>query len=382
MATSVYVHFPWCLQKCPYCDFASGAIKRPEVPHQAYAEAVRRELRMRAPQVAEQTLASVFFGGGTPSLWSPRELGAVLAAVRAAFAHEDPALEVTVECNPSSLDAETARDLAAVGVNRLSIGVQALDDGQLKFLGRLHDASSALRALEAAMTAVPRVSGDLIFGLPGQSPDDAVAAAERLAGLGLRHLSAYSLMIEPGTQFGELHRKGRLPMAREDDVAVAFEGIAQALAARGFEHYEVSNYAFAGERSRHNAHYWRGGAYLGLGAGAVGCLHEGAGRARRYRNDPNPERYLARSETAEVEVFEEPLAAQELLREQLMLGLRTSDGVDLRHARELSGVDLLDARKREIARAVECGDLVMDGARLHVPHERWLRLDSIVTALF
>lgn len=382
MATSVYVHFPWCLQKCPYCDFASATIRRPEVPHRAYADAVLAELEWRAPSVAGESLISVFFGGGTPSLWAASELGRVLGAIRATFAAETAEIEVTVECNPSSLDRTTARALCEVGVNRLSIGVQALDDAQLRFLGRLHDADGALRAIESALAEVPRVSADLIFGLPGQPVAQAVAHAKRLASLGLAHLSAYSLTIEPETQFGKLHAKGRLPLAREDDVAMAFEQIAHALHAQGFEHYEISNYAKPGARARHNEHYWRGGAYLGLGAGAVGCLHDRPGQARRYRNDPKPERYLEHSRSAEIEVFEEQLGAKDIIREQLMLGLRTQDGMDLSRAHASAALDPLEGRQAALARAFSRGDAVLEGSLLRVPQARWLHLDSIVAALF
>ncbi|MFI5306056.1 MAG: radical SAM family heme chaperone HemW [Polyangiales bacterium] len=382
MATSVYVHFPWCLQKCPYCDFASGAIRRPDVPHRAYAEALLAELRLRGPAVATETLASVFFGGGTPSLWSASELGRVLDAVRGVFAAEVDDLEVTVECNPTSLDRTSARALRDAGVNRLSIGVQSLDDAQLRFLGRLHDASSGLRAVQDALSEMPRVSADLIFGLPGQPPEQAVEHARALAALGLRHLSVYGLTIEPGTQFGQLHAKGRLPLAREDDVATAFEQISAALQVEGFEHYEVSNYAWPGERARHNEHYWRGGAYLGLGAGAVGCLHEGAGRGRRYRNEPKPERYLACSGSPAIEVFEERLGPEELVREQLMLGLRTRDGVSLERAAAVSGVDPRKGRERALSRAQDRADVLLEDRMLRVPHGRWLHLDSIVAGLF
>jgi oxygen-independent coproporphyrinogen-3 oxidase len=382
-ATSAYVHFPWCLQKCPYCDFASATIKRPDVPHRAYADAVIAELQARRELVAGQTLGSVFFGGGTPSLWDPAELGRVLRAIRGAFASEAGAIEITVECNPSSLDRDKARALFEQGINRLSVGVQSLDAKQLQFLGRLHDGDGALRALESALLEVPRVSGDLIFGLPGQAVAEAVAHVERLVGLGLSHVSAYSLTIEPGTQFGELHKKGRLPIAIEDDVAQAYLAIESALAARGFGHYEVSNYAHEGQESRHNEHYWRGGAYLGLGAGAVGCLHAGVGSARRYRNQPKPERYIADSaRLAELEVFEETLGASELVQEQLMLGLRTRRGMDLARARTISGSDPLEGRERAVKRALETGDLAQHQDVLRVPEPRWLRLDGIIASLF
>ena len=382
MPISVYVHFPWCLQKCPYCDFASATIRRPEVPHAGYADAVVAELQQRRAALAGKTLASVFFGGGTPSLWNADQLGRVLAAVRAACAAELPELEVTVECNPSSLDRERARALAAVGVNRLSIGTQSLDDAQLRFLGRLHDARGALRAIEDAMCEVPRVSADLIFGLPGQAPTVAADHARQLAALGLRHVSAYALTIEPGTQFGALQQKGRLPLALDEHVAEAFERVEAALGEHGLEHYEVSSYAQPGQRARHNQHYWRGGAYLGLGAGAVGCLHSAPGNARRYRNDPAPEKYAAHSASREVEVSSEQLGAQELIREQLMLGLRTSDGIDLARAAELSGSDPLSGREAPLERAITRGDVIHDQHTLRVPHARWLHLDSIIARLF
>lgn len=382
MATSVYVHFPWCLQKCPYCDFASATITRPTVPHRAYADAVLAELDARAHSVEGETLGSVFFGGGTPSLWDPSELGRVLQAIRKRFAHEADGIEITVECNPSSLDRERAHALHAFGVNRLSIGVQSLDAAQLRFLGRLHDADGALRALEAALSEMPRASGDLIFGLPGQPLEEAVAHVERLIALGLSHVSVYSLTIEPATQFGELHRKGRLPIALEDDVAATYLALESTLAARGFGHYEVSNYARPGEASQHNQHYWRGGAYLGLGAGAVGCLHQGPGRGRRYRNEPKPDRYIERSATPEVEVFEEDLGGKELVREQLMLGLRTAEGMDLEHAARTSGRDPKLGREKPLQRALDTGNVIVEGTALRVPHARWLHLDSIVAALF
>jgi putative oxygen-independent coproporphyrinogen III oxidase len=382
VSTSVYVHFPWCLQKCPYCDFASSSIRRPEVPHAAYADAVLRELWTRAPQIADDTLSSVFFGGGTPSLWAPVEIGRVLAAVRRAFAREVGDLEVTVECNPSSLDRAGARALRDVGVTRLSVGVQTLDAAQLRFLGRLHDADMALRAVEAALLEVPRVSADLMFGLPSQPFQQGAQQASRMLELGLSHLSLYSLTIEPETQFGKLHAKGRLPLAREDDVADAFECIETTMSAAGFEHYEVSNYALPGERARHNEHYWRGGEYLGLGAGAVGCLREAPGDARRYRNEPKPELYMERSATPEVEVFQERLAPQDTVREHLMLGLRTRDGVDLAHTRRAAGIDPLEGRERAMERLLAQGDVVLDGSSLRVPQARWLHMDSIVAKLF
>ncbi len=383
MAVSVYVHFPWCLQKCPYCDFASATIRRNEVPHRDYADAILRELSWRAPQVAGAALASVFFGGGTPSLWDPRELGRVLAAIRSTFAPQAPdSCEVTVECNPSSLDQAKAAGLRAAGVNRLSIGVQSLDDARLRFLGRLHDGAGALAALRAAQAEMPRVSADLMFGSPGQTAADFWSELSRVLELGLSHVSAYALTIEPQTQFGELHRKGKLTLAKDEVYAETFLANADKLAQLGFAHYEVSNFAKEGETSRHNQHYWRGGDYLGLGSAAVGCMSTGTGRGRRYKNDPNPGGYTERSGARNVETFEEDLDAQAIVRERLMLGLRTREGVSLGELAARTGCDPLVGRERAVTRAQALGNVVIEGDALRVPHERWLHLDAIVAALF
>lgn len=378
--TSVYVHFPWCLKKCPYCDFNSHRTERDAVPHTAYADAVRRELDVRRTE--DRRLVSVFFGGGTPSLWEPAALGRVLAAVRGAFAAEDDALEVTVECNPTSLDRARAAALREVGVNRLSVGVQSLSEQRLGFLGRLHDGAGALAALEAATAEMERVSGDLIFGVAGQRPDEARDEVQRVLGSGVEHVSAYALTIEPGTQFGELHKKGRLPLAPEDDVADAYLAVEQTLEAAGLVHYEVSNYARPGAEARHNLHYWRGGDYLGLGAGAVGCLSTAGGRAERWRNEPHPERYLARAGGEGLEVERETLQREDRARERLMLGLRTSEGVDLDRMRDELDVDLHRSRAAALTKRSARGELSFEGSRLRVPRRHWLGLDGIVLDLF
>ena len=380
-ATSVYVHFPYCLQKCPYCDFASGAIRRHEVPHAAYADAICRELDWRADGIAGRRLASVFFGGGTPSLWAASELGRVLRAILAAFECHAPDLEVTVECNPSSLDRPGAAALAEAGVNRLSIGVQSLVDERLRFLGRLHDAQGAMRAVVAGLQEVPRVSADLIFGTPGQTPEGFVSEVNQLRELGLEHLSLYALTIEPAPQFGQLHRKGRLSLASDGAFAQTFLAAREHLESRGLVHYEVSNYALPGQESRHNVHYWQGADYLGLGAGAVGCLSEGT-VARRYRNDPAPERYLARSGQRGVESFSEALGPVDRIREALMLGLRTAGGVDLAALGRRVGRDPRVGREPAFDRALATQNLVLEGSWARVPKARWLHLDGIVADLF
>lgn len=401
VSLSVYIHFPYCLQKCPYCDFASASIQRADVPSSGYADAVLMELEERVAGFEKiPPLASVFFGGGTPSLWEPRELGRVLTGIRSAFdqphagAGHQQALEVTVECNPSSLDQARAAALREAGVNRLSIGVQSLNNDRLRFLGRLHDRASALRAVAEAQSEMPRVSADLMFGMPGQSAGDFVAELEQLLALEPAHLSIYALTIEPSTQFGALHRKGRLQLAPDGDFAETFMRTHEVLSTIGFEHYEVSNYARPGQASEHNLHYWRGGAYLGLGAGAVGCLHvtppansrkhacTREGRARRYRNTPDPATYGSAAVAPEREVFEEWLDSEELTREALMLGLRTCEGVDLAETETRLGRDPLVGRATSVEQQRAIGNLVTEGHRMRVPYSRWLHLDSIIASIF
>jgi len=377
--TSVYVHFPWCARKCPYCDFATEPIRANALPHDAYADAVLRELDARSADLQGRELKSIFFGGGTPSLWGPNALKRTLQGIAGAFDRVSDELEVTVECNPSSLTQQNAALLREAGVGRLSIGVQSLRDPHLQFLGRLHDSRRAMAALEEATGEMPRVSADLMFGMPGQTLDELAEDIARITDTGVQHVSAYALTIEEKTMFGSLHRAGKLRVAPEEQYADLFEHAEQCFADLGWAHYEVSNYAAKGEESRHNLHYWRGGAYVGLGAAAVGCLDHGPGRAERWRNDPNPQRYLEQ-DTLEAEV--EELGPEEIIHEALMLGLRTIDGMNLAATEKRAGRDPKAGREREVERAIEKGHLVQVGGWLRVPQDRWLKLDGIVRDLF
>ncbi|HLV19908.1 MAG TPA: radical SAM family heme chaperone HemW [Polyangiaceae bacterium] len=386
----VYVHFPYCLKKCPYCDFLSVAADRAELPHGRYADAVLAELARRAPELGRRRLRSVFFGGGTPSLWHAEDLGRVLRAILDTF--DAPAeVEVTVECNPTSLDRARAAALIDQGVNRLSVGVQSLSEERLRFLGRLHDGPGGQRAVRDAL-AVPgaRVSADLIFGVHGQSARDARAEVATLADAGVGHLSAYALTIEPGTQFGALARRGRLPLLGDDTVADSFLAVHDELTARGFEHYEISNYAQPGQRSQHNLGYWLGREYLGLGAGAWGTVRT-RGRLCRYRNTPAHERYLSSAERWPDEVLwseggliasVEPIDAETALSERILLGLRLAEGVDLDAAGRELGVDPWP-RERALARdrLLARGLLRADAGRVHIPTEHWLLADGIIRDL-
>lgn len=387
----VYVHFPWCLKKCPYCDFLSVAAERPALPHKAYADSVIAELERRVQTLEDVRLESVFFGGGTPSLWEPEELGRVLARIRELIPNAAPEVEITVECNPTSFDVERGRALQSVGVNRVSIGVQSLDAERLQFLGRLHDVGSGLRAVQDALeSGMPRVSADFIFGVSGQKADVAAREARILSELGTTHLSAYALTIEPGTQFGALARKGKLPLLDEAAVADSFLAVERTLEGAGFEHYEVSNYAKPGAQSRHNLGYWIGRSYLGLGCGAWGTLYE-AGARYRYRNTPAPERYVAAASsyaTADLSLVSplvanyEPLSPETALAERIMLGLRLASGIDLERSAAELGTDLWTAeRARARDRLLIQGKLTIQGSRLAIPKQHWLFADGIIAAL-
>jgi oxygen-independent coproporphyrinogen-3 oxidase len=387
----VYVHFPWCLQKCGYCDFLSVAAPRESIDHAGYARAVEAELRRRKRDLGDIRLNSVFFGGGTPSLWNPADLGGVLRAIRESFASEDFEPEITVECNPSSLDENRARALLDAGVNRLSIGVQSLNAARLGFLGRLHDREGGLAAVRAAIRAgFSRVSADLIFGVAGQSPQEAAAEVATVADLGITHLSAYALTVEPQTAFGALARKGRLPLLPEDAVADSFVAVHEALTRRGFDHYEISNYAQPGARAEHNLGYWRGHDYVGLGCGAFGTITVEEGRIR-YRNTPVPDRYLTSAEAWEgadtartgglISEIERLSPATDL-SERLMLGLRLEEGVDVEAAAAETGADPWPPeRARSVLRLSERGRVVREGPRLRIPYDAWLLADATISEI-
>lgn len=370
---AVYVHFPWCIQRCPYCDFATSAIRPEEIPHDAYATAVTTEhsLLLGLSALSGVSVRTLFFGGGTPSLWSPEGIARVVDSVGATD-------EVTVECNPTSLDREKASRLRAAGVTRLSIGVQSLRENHLRYLGRAHDAREARQAVRMAVASGLRVSADVMFGMADQRAGELVEDLRALVDDGIEHLSCYMLTVEPATRFGELARKGKLPRLCDDSVAELYEQCAFTLGSLGFEHYEVSNWARPGARAKHNEAYWRGDDYLGLGAGAVGTVG-----ARRWRNLPDAGAYVrALSEGVLPKSEVEELDGATKLREGLMLGLRTVDGVDLAELGERTGVDPRGGRERAFEREVSRGNVVIDAGRAVIPRSRWLVADAIIARLF
>jgi putative oxygen-independent coproporphyrinogen III oxidase len=321
----VYVHFPWCRALCPYCDFPV-AVARHEPPHAAYRDRVLAELDAQAPRFAGRALRSIYVGGGTPSLWDPPALGDVLAAVAARWDAPPAALEITVEANP--IDCTPARMAAwrAIGVNRLSIGVQAYRDDELAALGRDHRMGDGPAALTAARAAgFDRVTADLILGPPGVAPPppgQAPASVVAAAASGVGHLSVYELTIEARTAFGRRARAGALPVLAEEAQVELYTATHAHLTAAGFEHYEISSYARPGQRSRHNQLYWRGAEFLGLGVGAASFWRAPGGGGERWTNPRQWPRY----ERAEPVIDRTPLTAADVATDELWLAMRTADG--------------------------------------------------------
>ena len=325
----VYVHFPWCSFRCPYCDFAVTT-DRP-LPGRRYADAVVAEIRRRAGAHAGLRCATLYVGGGTPSLWEPEAIAAVVGAVRALGL--SPRAEVTLEANPESADARRAAAWRDAGVTRVSIGVQSFDPAVLHKLGRRHGPDTAERAIREVASVIPNVSVDLIHGGRRSTEASARADAERVASLPVTHVSSYALTLDADVlaedvPFARLAREGRLAFPGDDEVLAQGRAMAEVLAAAGFRRYEISNFARPGFESRHNLLYWRGEAYLGAGAGAVGFHRLGDGGVRTT-NPRAVAPWLAAVEAGGLpEGGDEPLGPLELRNERVMLALRTAEGID------------------------------------------------------
>ncbi|MBK9037409.1 MAG: coproporphyrinogen III oxidase family protein [Myxococcales bacterium] len=327
MDVGVYVHFPWCRRLCPYCDFPV-VVAAGEPPHRAYLALVLAELTAQAPRFAGRGLATIYLGGGTPSWWDPACVAELIAAIRATF--PGAPTEVTVEANPIDCTPTRMAAWRAAGVTRLSIGVQSWDDAELSALGRDHRMGDGPAAIAGATAAgFGSLSADVILGPPGiEPPPDGAAPASvhAAAASGVDHLSVYELTIEERTAFGKRHRAGRLPVLGDEQLAALFEATHHTLTAAGFEHYEVSSYARPGRRAIHNARYWAGGEFLGLGVGAASFWRDPAGGGARWHNH----RALARYQRPDDRIAEHsPCDAAELARDLVWLGMRTSDGVAL-----------------------------------------------------
>jgi coproporphyrinogen III oxidase-like Fe-S oxidoreductase len=373
---SLYIHIPWCVKKCPYCDFNSHEA-RAAVPEERYVAALVADLEHALPAVWGRRVQTVFLGGGTPSLFSARSIDAILAAARARLALAADA-EITLEANPGTVEAEKFRDFAAAGVNRLSLGIQSFDPRHLRALGRIHDGEEARRAINIAQRNFANINLDLMYGLPGQSPNEAVADVEAALGFNPSHLSCYHLTLEPNTYFH------RFPPALPDDDATAAmqEEIETRLAAAGYEHYETSAFArrvvsrrvtpsggpegalsaVTDARCRHNLNYWQFGDYLGIGAGAHGKLSF-PDRITREVRVKHPERYLEAAERGTAVDDRHDVATHALGFEFMMNALRLNHGFASRLFEERAGIPLVCVRK-ELDEAERRGLIERDHERI------------------
>jgi oxygen-independent coproporphyrinogen-3 oxidase len=361
---ALYIHWPFCVSKCPYCDFNSHV--RESIDQAAWRDALLRDLAWEAEVFPARGLASIFFGGGTPSLMEPATVAALIEAAERHWGLA-PDVEITLEANPSSVEAARFADLAAAGVNRVSLGLQSLDDRALRFLGRAHDAAEGLGALATAQGCFERVSFDLIYALPGQSQAAWAAELGRALGFGTGHLSLYQLTIEPGTRFAAMAARGELT-ARDPDEGASLYELTQAMtAAAGLPAYEISNHARPGEESRHNLAYWRYRPYLGIGPGAHGRRSGVA--TQRHRK---PENWLAALDrNGHGLAGEIALSREEQATEALLMGLRLSEGVEMEAVEsrlDLGAVERLEGH----------GLLAREGGRLVVRPAGRLLLDAIL----
>ncbi|UOK72213.1 radical SAM family heme chaperone HemW [Ancylobacter polymorphus] len=373
----VYVHWPFCKAKCPYCDFNSHVRHAP--PDQArFVAAFRAEIAHTRERIGQRRTHSVFFGGGTPSLMEPATVGAILDAIHEAWPL-DARAEVTLEANPTSVEAGRFRGYRAAGVNRVSLGVQALDDAALKALGRMHSAEEALGAVAVARAAFERVSFDLIYARPDQRPQDWAAELQRAINEGCEHLSLYQLTIEEGTPFAALNRAGRL-IVPEDELARALWDVTQETTrAAGLPAYEISNHARPGAESRHNLLYWRYGEYAGIGPGAHGRLDTPEGRVATS-TERGPEAWVAKVEAQGHGVIaDETLTRAEQADEYLLMGLRLMEGIDRARFARLAGRGFDPAR---VAALLEDGMIEeLPGDRLRATALGLPVLDALVADL-
>ena len=367
---ALYVHWPFCVSKCPYCDFNSHV--RAEIDQQQWREALLGDLAHEAELLPERRVTSIFFGGGTPSLMDPATVEAVIDA---AVGHWQPAtdIEITLEANPNSVEADRFADLSHAGINRLSLGLQSFDDAALAFLGRAHSAREGWRALEIAQKRFRRVSFDLIYALPGDREASWSTTLAQALSLGTSHVSLYQLTIEPGTRFASMVGKGAFEPLDAEAAAALYELTDAMTSAAGLPAYEISNHARAGRESRHNLTYWRYGDYAGIGPGA-----HGRRLGMRTVRHKKPENFLRSLERNGHGIAEEaPLSPVEAADEALVMGLRLREGVDVEAIAQRFGVPaIVDWERAE--RLVGSGHLLRDGTRLTLPLRGRLLLDHLL----
>lgn len=376
-AFGVYVHWPFCLSKCPYCDFNSH-VRHTAIDEERFARAFAREIATTAARAPGRTVTSIFFGGGTPSLMKPQTVGAILDAIGRHWTI-DSDVEVSLEANPTSVEATRFAGYRAAGVNRVSLGVQALDDTSLKALGRMHSAQEALDAVAIARRAFDRYSFDLIYARPGQSAKAWTHELKVAISEAAEHLSLYQLTIEEGTPFFGLHRAGKLKTPDEDLARQLYDVTQDVCAAHGLPSYEISNHARPGAECRHNLVYWRGQEYAGIGPGAHGRLDIG-GIRHATATDKRPEAWLTRvEEDGHGIATEDLLDSEQRADEFLLMGLRLAEGIDPQRYAALAGRPLDPHR---IAALKDDGAIVMDDSgRLRVTQDGFPLLDAVVADL-
>ncbi len=336
---SLYVHLPWCIRKCPYCDFNSHEMKRDELPEQRYLDALIADLEAALPLVWGRAIHSVFIGGGTPSLFSPEAIDHLLGDIRARLPLE-PDCEITLEANPGTFEKDRFKAFRSAGVTRLSVGVQSFNDDHLKALGRVHDRAQALAAVEEAAASFDTFNLDIMYALPGQTLQDVERDIQTALGLNPPHISIYHLTIEPNTYFAKFP-----PVVPEDDTAYAMlDRITELTAAAGLERYEVSAYALPGHRCAHNLNYWQFGDYLGIGAGAHSKLSF-AHRIVRQVRFREPRLYMDKALAGQAVAQDEEVGRAELPFEFMLNALRLKDGFDLSRFFERTGLTLNAVRQ-------------------------------------
>jgi oxygen-independent coproporphyrinogen-3 oxidase len=373
----VYLHWPFCLSKCPYCDFNSH-VRHAAIDEQRYLRAFEREIAATAARVPGRTVSTIFFGGGTPSLMQPSTVAGLLDAVAKHWSVA-PDVEVTLEANPTSVEATRFRGYRAAGVNRVSLGVQALDDTALKELGRLHSAREALDAVAIARAIFPRYSFDLIYARPRQTTAQWAGELRRAIAEAAEHLSLYQLTIEADTPFASLHRAGKLVPPDEDTARALYDTTQEVCSAAGLPAYEISNHARPGAECRHNLVYWRGHEYAGIGPGAHGRLNIGDRRIAT-ETERRPESWLMRVESlGHGLVTDEPLSRVEQSDEYLLMGLRLAEGIEPARYTEMSG-RTLDERRIAILRDEGAVETTAAG-RLRVTMAGFPVLDAVVADL-
>lgn len=377
-ALALYVHWPWCKKKCPYCDFNSHV--NSTIPEDAYITILLQQLMYFKNIVGERTLTSIFFGGGTPSLMSPQGVEKIILGAKDLFKF-DPRIEITLEANPTSSDQNKLKNFIQAGVNRLSIGMQGLDPKGLIFLGREHSTQEAIQTVENSMEVCENVNLDLIYGLPEQRLDQWKQQLAWAIGIGSHHISAYQLTIEPNTAFYGLSQRGQLLMPTEDIQADFYEATTHILEDAGYLHYEISNYSKLNQHCRHNQHVWNYAEYIGIGAGAHGRIRFPDGKLHATQGKKLPQAFMAASTERDAHTalaVDNIVTPAQMAVENILMSLRTAQGVDKAIFVQTCGFPLDEALNlSEKQRLIQLGIISETECRLVLNKAYWLLLDHI-----